>query len=1259
MKQKLIYGIILLINTFVMTAQLSSHIENSVKDALVNLRVRSAQTPLDTNTIRTYVDTLNHYLYKTPLPDGPLKYFAQFTLQAYNIRHQPEQTDFSGLQDLLRRVGSFSSLYDEDFVTCTSALGLHQEKAGNYAAAIETYGYTRQALHKMVKEKKPVDGLLRFIQSKRALLYFMNQQFNEAIAEQDILLHMLQTASLENTPEYGKGLCDLAFFYQMKGNYTKADSCYQTFIALAEKGVFPEALYLFGLDHWASFEEGQAHFAEAIRIYQQLLDKQAHDSSEAARTFYHLAFCYRGQGDYVKGKAMADRSLAIAQKKPEAHAELLMLLVEWYKTSNEYTQAQKISRLLPLSTENKIVPLAKQAYRHFLNGDYDLGNRLLTEASSLADQRIAQGEIDFNFGNELTELTKVYVLINNFSSAIEYGEIAYRTTADQLGDNHPVTLDTKSVLAGYYQFVGDYDRSLTYFRQIAAQTPKNRLEQIAVQEQIIQLYFLMGKQEEAHKYYTEWLEQPMYPLQRWNGLFGLLGTLVTQIDLMRTDGEAKQAESLATEALEYARQFAALSQKEFGTDSEQNFYALSTLATMYCLNDLPDKARPYADTCLTWVERAYPGDNPDKGMLLGSLAPLYAEMKDFQTAIELSKREADLFQQAGLAEMTEEDIHAYVLSESYLGTAAYPEAQSAYAHLFQLLKKKIKRNFSFMKESEREHFFALYRNQLFSAGKYLYGANHSSTAFTGVVYDAALFSKGMLLNSSVEWLDFILKSQDPELITWYKEMRSLRAISEKKEVWLDPSTRREMEEKADELETRIIRKSADYGQYVRYLDVTWKDIQNHLAEGEVAIEFIDFDPAKDSTVYAALVIKKGWQTPRFFPLLSAKELNELNIGGYRLAEALEGRLNPNAIDSLYTSPSLYRKIWGPLETVLQPGDRIYFSPTGAFHWIAIEYLPDSLLTPANQKYTIYRCSSTRILTQKPTQRHYDSAVLYGGIDYYTDEETLRDESRKYVVPSYGIRNPEQAWLKGFPLDSLSDNEVVTIDAMLKEKGIPTTLYTGTAANEESFKALSDGNHSIIHLSTHGIDDLRAYAPSAAKSSLQVLKRVDNHSLEYAALLFSGAGSFTKERLKDEVEDGIVTAREIADMNLRNTRLLITSACKTGLGKVSGEGTYGLVRGFKKAGVKTLITTLWNVDQRASEIMLTEFYRHLLAGEKTRKGSSENVHSAFQEAQAAVRKMKFIKTSFVTDRHGKRVKKTETVSLNDPFFWAGFILTDGL
>lgn len=1260
MKHKAIYGIILLIHTFAMTAQHSSDIENSVKDALTNLKVRSAQTPLDTNTIRIYVDTLDRYLYRTPLPDGALKYLGQYALQAYYIRHQPERTDFTALQDLLQRTGSFSALYDADFLACTSALGLHQEKARNYAAALDTYGYTRQALRKMIEEKQPVDDLLRFIQSKRALLYFMNQQFAEAIAEQDTLLHLLKTASLENTPAYGQGLCDLAFFCQMKGDYSKADSCYQAFTALAEKGAFPEALYLSGLDSRASFEEGQSHFQEAIRLYRQLIDKQTPDSPEAARILYHLAFCYRGRGNYAQGKAMADRSLAIARQNPEAHAELLMLLVEWYKLSNEYTQAQEIARLLPLPSENKIIPLAKQAYRDFLNGDYASGNRSLTQARSLADQRIAGGETDFNFGNELMELAKVWVLINDFSSAIHYGEIAYRTTAEQLGDHHPLTLDSKSVLAEYYQFVGDYDRSLSYFRQLAEQTPPDSPSQAAVQEQIIHLHFLMGKHEEARKYYAQWLEQPMSAAQRWNGLFGLLTTLVTHIDLLRTDGEAEQAASLIAEAFEYARRFATLSQQEFGSDSDQNFYALSTLATVHCLNDSPDEAKPYADACLAWLERAYPVDNPDKGMYLGSLAALYAEMKDFRTAIDLSKREADASKQAGLDGMTEEDIQAYVLAESYLGTAAYSEAQSAYTRLFGLLKKKIKRNFGFMRESEREHFFALYRNQLFSAGKYLYGAGaeRSSLSFAEVVYDAALFSKGILLNSSIEWLDFIQKSRDPELIAWYEEMRSLRAIAEKKDLMLVPSVCRQMEEKADELETRLVRKSAEYGQYIRNLDVSWKEIQSYLAEGEAAVEFIDFDPAKDTTVYAAVVIKKGWQAPRFFPLLSAKELNELDLGGYRLAEALEGGLHQSAIDSLYTSPVLYRKIWEPLETVLQPGDRIYFSPTGAFHWIAIEYVPDSLRVSANRKYTMYRCSSTRILAQKPASGGYDSAVLYGGINYYTDDETLRAESRKYDTPSYGRRNPDQAWLEGVPLDSLSDKEVVTIDALLKEKGISSTLYTGTAANEESFKALSDGNHSLIHLSTHGIDDLRTYVSSAPQSSLQVLKRVDDRSLEYAALLFSGAGSYAKERLENEVEDGIVTAREIADMNLRNTRLLVTSACKTGLGKVSGEGTYGLVRGFKKAGVKTLVTTLWSVDQRASELMLTEFYRQLLAGEKAGKKDGENVHTAFRNAQAAVRKMSFTKTFSVIDRRGKRIKKTETVSLGDPFFWAGFILTDG-
>jgi CHAT domain-containing protein len=123
---------------------------------------------------------------------------------------------------------------------------------------------------------------------------------------------------------------------------------------------------------------------------------------------------------------------------------------------------------------------------------------------------------------------------------------------------------------------------------------------------------------------------------------------------------------------------------------------------------------------------------------------------------------------------------------------------------------------------------------------------------------------------------------------------------------------------------------------------------------------------------------------------------------------------------------------------------------------------------------------------------------------------------------------------------------------------------------------------------------------------------------------------TRGNIPEGVDDGVLTAREIAQLDLRTLDLVVLSACETGLGDVSGDGVFGLQRGFKKAGAKTLLMSLWKVDDHATQLLMTEFYRNLTAGQSKRQ--------AFIAAQ-------------------QHLRQCEGGKYDKPEFWAAFILLD--
>ena len=146
-----------------------------------------------------------------------------------------------------------------------------------------------------------------------------------------------------------------------------------------------------------------------------------------------------------------------------------------------------------------------------------------------------------------------------------------------------------------------------------------------------------------------------------------------------------------------------------------------------------------------------------------------------------------------------------------------------------------------------------------------------------------------------------------------------------------------------------------------------------------------------------------------------------------------------------------------------------------------------------------------------------------------------------------------------------------------------------------------------------------------------VQSTEDKALMRSGLFFSGANIGLKgEALPDDVEDGVLTALELSNMNLGHVDMVVMSACESGLGETSGEGVFGLQRGFKLAGANTLLMSLWKVDDNATQKLMTEFYRNYLSG----KSKQMSLYLAQQMLR-------------------------NSSEYSDPQYWAAFILLDGL
>ena len=181
-----------------------------------------------------------------------------------------------------------------------------------------------------------------------------------------------------------------------------------------------------------------------------------------------------------------------------------------------------------------------------------------------------------------------------------------------------------------------------------------------------------------------------------------------------------------------------------------------------------------------------------------------------------------------------------------------------------------------------------------------------------------------------------------------------------------------------------------------------------------------------------------------------------------------------------------------------------------------------------------------------------------------------------------------------------------IDNALTEASVDHTVISGEEGIEESFKSLSGARHGIIHVATHGY-----FMPTQGDASAMSQAAVIDEALDNSGLVFAGANRFLVEGSDGrDLDDGHLTAREIALLDLSETDLVVMSACETGAGKYTPEGVLGLQRGFKLAGVNTLVMSLWKVNDAAAATMMGEFYKNMLSGMDKR--------SAFFKARETLR-----------------------------------------
>ena len=486
----------------------------------------------------------------------------------------------------------------------------------------------------------------------------------------------------------------------------------------------------------------------------------------------------------------------------------------------------------------------------------------------------------------------------------------------------------------------------------------------------------------------------------------------------------------------------------------------------------------------------------------------------------------------------------------------------------------------------------------------------------------------------------IIDSGDEELLTVFEELTKMRlqiakyALIDQENLALLGISLASFEAKADSLEKVLSYNAQDFAPSWNAMDYNWQDLQQQLAQEDVAISFIHFnylgeEDYSDDDFYAALILRTNDSSPIWIRLCTGKDIRKfLN---YKDASEDNAYIQDAEVAHL-----LYQQIWNPIAPYLQGKKNIHFAPSGLLNHISIQLLVSENGERLIERYQLYQYSSLRdYVKQKTNDKHeYDKSItIFGNPDFdYLIEEATKSLTTK--SPVFTIPPKMEQDIYAWRALNYTKTEVEQTSQQFQQAGWLVQPYLDHLASESHFKALSGRPPRIIHLATHGFFFPNPRRDSRTQPRLQNLKGSNaiNISLTDQPLLRSGlilaGANYTWQNGAIPIgqEDGILTAYEIVNLDLRKTELVILSACDTGLGDIeSTEGVFGLQRAFKQAGVDKLIMSLWKIPDLETVLFIETFYDHYL------KGSS--IREAFTKTQR------------------------EMSQQYPPYYWAGFVLVE--
>lgn len=1071
--------------------------------------------------------------------------------------------------------------------------------------------------------------------------------------------------------ESANGNFNIGLYYDKKGDFTNAEFYYLKALDIKETILGRNNLdFINTLLNIANINFNKSNFILASQQYEEILKIRimllGEKSLLVSDIYFSLGRLHNRKKDFKSSNnyllnALTIRKSLLNESDPSI-VNVYYCIGENYRQLKDWKNAEKyllnaLNNSIKLFGTNELeyITVIESLGLLYMNiSDYEKSEFYLSKNVEVFENSFGNQSIEYS--DALLNLSQLYAVKGDFAAARMSNKESIEILKKNYGSTSAEVASGIIAFAALLDDIGEVDSAVYYNKlaiEILQKLPSEKLLLSIAIGNLGNCYNTLSRWKDANFCYSESLK---IKSEIGDTLENYAIVLMNQGVLLLNLNNVREAQKKLFEAF-------AIQQRLIGIDHIETATTMQNIASTLCDQGKYDEAFYYLNQTREVIANLVGKNHPKYAKILIAIGNVYSQKGDTKNAIGSYLESLQVYENSiGLKNQVAADIY-YNLGNIYFEENNFKQSKKAYlksleitkelnqgynnntsifvqlatvssylneTNLFeryteeglQCLKNNIATNYTWLSQNER-YFFSSDHNLYFDKLNALSSTlSLQSPFFWRTLFNNNLISKSLQLETTRELDKAISNSLDNLLKEQFSEMKELRRLVSKMQS--EGSDKKEIikryNQQADSLDKIIVNKLGEYANVKRKFEITWKDVQAGLSSKEAAIEFARFYDYKDSAYkYMALVVRPGYEYPKLVKLSS--ELTIKNASSQR------------------EFSDLYKFVWVGIDSLLTGVKTIYYSPVGELNNVSFSALMSETNNQSDSsklswsylidRYDLHQVTTTRYIADGTLKRNDSlplSIKLIGGVNYsdlpLTTDSVSINETTEDLALQINLQNEmnETKSTRGGKISYLKDSEIEVkeINNTLKNKGWLTTISSGKNANEHLFKKeLNLKSPGIVHISTHGF----AFPEKVIKeeNDFQIKEtatyKVSEDPMVRCGLMFSGANitwnGDSKKMIETTGDDGILTAAEVANLDLSNTKLVVLSACETGLGKIeSSEGTFGLKRGFKLAGVDQIIVSLWKVPDNESMELMTLFYSELV--------KTNNIDSSFSKAQKVMR-----------------------------------------